>query len=452
VELGFETCGNATLVAYERDIPMLVTDPWIHGSQYFGSWTLPYRFNDAQLDAFSRARYVWLSHGHPDHLNLDSLALFRDKTLLVAQHAGRRIFADLQRQGYDVRELPSGEWVQLSDRVRIFSCPDWNQDTAVLVALGNTCGVLNLNDGSALGTRPLFVKELRRFKRRFVLKLIHYGDADMMNFFTEDGERILPPCAEKKPLGFEYSALLKQWDATHTAPFSCHHAYGRKDSQWATTIETPLADHGIGFATARGELIPGFFSYDVASDRVTETPIERLPRELRDPEEFGDSWSDMLEPADLTEIDAYFRKFDHLRRRFEFINLRVGGRDNFVSLGGPNGRGITFETPRGSLMTAVTYEIFDDLLIGNFTRTTLHGSVRSLYPDFTPYVAKYGDNGRAFTDDELREYFRAYNKAAGIYGWVERLKAASAQRARTALASNRDLYLTARRLYGHLKR
>jgi hypothetical protein len=452
MDLGFETCGNATLVAYERGIPVLVTDPWVHGAQYFGSWTLPYRFNEAQLAAFSRARHVWLSHGHPDHLNLESLALFRDKTLLVAQHAGRRIVEDLRRQGYDVRELPSGEWVQLSDRVRILSCPDWNQDTAVLVAFDDTCGVLNLNDGSALGTRPLFVKELRRFRRRFVLKLIHYGDADMINFFTENGERIVPPSAEKKPLGFEYSALLKQWDATHTAPFSCHHAYGRKDAQWAAAIETPLADHGIGFAATRGELIPGFFSYDVAEDRVTETPIERLPREFRDPEEFGDSWSDPLERTDLEKIDAYFRKFHHLRRKFEFINLRVGGRDNFVRLGGPKGHGITFETPRNSLMTAVAYEIFDDLLIGNFTRTTLHGGVRSLYPDFTPYVAKYGDNGRAFTEDELREYFAAYDKAAGVYGWVERMKALSAQRVRAALATNRHLYLTARRLYGHLKR
>ena len=56
-------------------------------------------------------------------------------------------------------------------------------------------------------------------------------------------------------------------------------------------------------------------------------------------------------------------------------------------------------------MTAINYEIFDDLLIGNFMKTVLHGGVRSLYPDFTPYVAKYGDNGRAFTVGELHDYF-----------------------------------------------
>ena len=42
-------------------------------------------------------------------------------------------------------------------------------------------------------------------------------------------------------------------------------------------------------------------------------------------------------------------------------------------------------------------------------KTTLHG-LKGLYPDFTPYVAKYADNGRAQSEDELRSYFRAYRE------------------------------------------
>ncbi len=64
------------------------------------------------------------------------------------------------------------------------------------------------------------------------------------------------------------------------------------------------------------------------------------------------------------------------------------------------GRAITFAVPRTSLMRAVEWEIFDDLLIGNFMETTLHGRwpTSGLYPGFTPYVTKYADNGRAHTD------------------------------------------------------
>jgi hypothetical protein len=35
--LEFETIGNATLILYDGT-PLLVTDPWIDGDAYFGSW------------------------------------------------------------------------------------------------------------------------------------------------------------------------------------------------------------------------------------------------------------------------------------------------------------------------------------------------------------------------------------------------------------------------------
>ena len=52
--------------------------------------------------------------------------------------------------------------------------------------------------------------------------------------------------------------------------------------------------------------------------------------------------------------------------------------------------------------------IFDDILIGNFMKTKLI-NVPSLYPDFTPYVSKFSDNGYANTERELKKYYNAYN-------------------------------------------
>lgn len=87
----------------------------------------------------------------------------------------------------------------------------------------------------------------------------------------------------------------------------------------------------------------------------------------------------------------YFRSIDYLATFLDYVNLRVGGRDHVIALSRRNfRRGVTFEAPRRSLVTALQYEIFDDLLIGNFMKTTLHGKwPRSrLYPHFSPYVAK----------------------------------------------------------------
>lgn len=452
MNLGFETCGNATLIVYDGGVPVLVTDPWISGAQYFGSWRLPYRFTSEQLEAFAATRHVWLSHGHPDHLNLESLAVFRDKTLLLPHHHGGRILRDLNDAGYRALELTNDCWLQISPQVRILCCADWNQDAALLIALGEQCAVLDLNDGSALGTRATLRARLQPFKRRFVLKLFNNGTADMINFFTEDGERIDPMPAAAKPLGYYYSSLLKKWAGTHTAPFSCHHVFARTDSRWVSRYEIPIDAHRACFNHARGEFIPGYFSYDVAADRITETAMEPASREFREPHEFGDDWSEPLDHQDVQTVRAYFQKFDHLRQKFQFINVRVGGRDHFVDLGGPKGRGITFEAPRHSLMTAINYEIFDDLLIGNFMKTVLHGGVRSLYPDFTPYVAKYGDNGRAFSVGELHDYFREYRKDSGFQGWFDQVRVDSSRKLRSnVLATFRSatpaLYQIARRSY-----
>ena len=69
MELGFETIGNATLICHDNG-PVLVTDPWTDGDAYFGSWTLSHEIPDEQRQSILDCPYVWLSHGHPDHLSM----------------------------------------------------------------------------------------------------------------------------------------------------------------------------------------------------------------------------------------------------------------------------------------------------------------------------------------------------------------------------------------------
>jgi hypothetical protein len=73
MELGFETIGSATLICHDNR-PVRVTDPWIVGSAYFGSWTLSHDIPPQQMEAIRACEYICGSHGHPDHINADSLA------------------------------------------------------------------------------------------------------------------------------------------------------------------------------------------------------------------------------------------------------------------------------------------------------------------------------------------------------------------------------------------
>ena len=104
MDIGFETIGNATLICHDR-VPILVTDPWVTGSAYFGSWTFSHLIPDEQMDAIRKCRYIWVSHGHPDHLSSKSMRMLDAKKVLLPDHVGRRIYNSLREQGYDVQIL-----------------------------------------------------------------------------------------------------------------------------------------------------------------------------------------------------------------------------------------------------------------------------------------------------------------------------------------------------------
>jgi len=94
--LGVKTIGNATLVVYD-DGPILATDPWFgdEDDAFFGSWGLPHRIPAGEKSDIQRAKYIWFSHGHPDHLNPWSIERLRHSSILLPDHVGSRIKNDL---------------------------------------------------------------------------------------------------------------------------------------------------------------------------------------------------------------------------------------------------------------------------------------------------------------------------------------------------------------------
>ncbi|MEW6058361.1 MAG: MBL fold metallo-hydrolase, partial [Bdellovibrionota bacterium] len=371
--LGFETIANATLVAHDK-VPVLVTDPWVRGSAYFGSWTLSHEVPAPQMEAILKAKYVWFSHGHPDHLNGESLDLFRNHTVLLPDHVGSRILNDLTAQGFKTQVLKDNVWVSLSERIRVLCIADYNQDAILLVEIGKKHLVVNLNDAYDRGWADPVRKMIKNYPKSFMLALSGFGDAYMMNYFDEKGGRILPPAAKKAAVGEQIARATQSFGVTHFVPFSSMHKYQRTDSAWANEYTTSLDDYGVGFESSTSELLPAYVRYDCEADSYERIQPPEAPSTLLKPEDFGDNWGDALEQEDFKKVAQYFRSIEHLDTFLDHVNFRVGGKDNVIEFKrrGFN-RGVTFEAPRGSLMTAVGYEVFDDLLICNFVKATLHG-------------------------------------------------------------------------------
>lgn len=457
MDIGFDTIGNATLICYDRK-PVIVTDPWIIGTPYFGSWALTHEIPPEQFEAIRNSQYVWVSHGHPDHLIPDSMDLLRDKTILVPDHYGSRIYYGLKEQGFNVHIIKDKVWTKLSDHVRILCLSDYNQDATLLIDINGRL-LVNMNDSSARGWMSFVRKTIKQYPISFYLRL-YGGEADMKNFFDEDGKRIpLTPKELAPPLGRVICNETEYIGTKYFIPFSSLHKLQRKDSVWLQEYVASLEDYPKGFSSKTKQILPAFIRYDCVTDQWRAIQPRETPNIVRDPAEFGDNWNDRLERLDFVKAKRYFQTIEHLRGFLDFIRLRVGREDHVIELTQKHfNRGITFEAPRNSLMTSIEHECFDDMLIGTFMKATLHGqwAANSLYPDFSPYVAKYADNGRAKTDRDLKMYFQEYRRRMGIRGVIDlfqhKIEEKSKNVFRSYVSANSAFDKAGRKIYHRMRR
>ncbi len=458
MELGFDTIGNATLIAYDSG-PLLVTDPWLGGPAFFGSWGLSHEVPEEQLAAALAAPFVWFSHGHPDHLNGAWLDSCRGRIVLLPDHVGGRIKADLERAGLTVRVLPHAKWTALSNRVRVWCFADINQDAVLLVDVGGDL-LVNINDCTQTGWGHAVKRQIAGFNRSFLLQLSGYGDATMINFTDEDGNRLPPVPRLRKERGYRVGDALSRtadgFGVTHVVPFSSTHRYEREDSIWANEFAVKEEEYADGFASRRAELLTPFVRWNATSQEwASLTPTPR-PVSVSDPADFGDDWSEELSTDEADRLARYIKRVDYLDHNLAFIKFRVGCRETTVDLAGRvRDRGITFKVPRTSLLTALRYEIFDDLLAGNFMETTLHGKWprEGLGSHFGPYLTRFGDNGQARSNEELRLYLAEYKaRLSAIDSLRNALEGGGARLVRSAFKIDSAPYEVARRAYWSLKK
>ncbi len=438
--IGFETIGNATITVFDEK-PVLVTDPWIEGNPYFGSWAHKYQIPAQQLENIKNAKYVWVSHGHPDHIDPDSLNIFKDKTFLIASHYGDRIYNDLKKN-YKVIKLKNNSWFELSKNIRVKTFADWNQDSCLLIEINKDQIILNLNDGQALGWSTTIKNIIKDYEHRFLLALVSWGDADMINFYNNN-HFIQPHAALQKPCGETYSYLMKKWGCNYAIPFSSMHKYIREDSIKMNKFITPLDRHYDKFDNKTGELIPAFINWNSIQKDFSEIkPLENTQLPVSE-KIYNDFWTDDLNKDDKLVIENYFNSFDHLKKKFGFFSFQIGKSELNLKLSNRK-EGIIFKSPRNSFIYAIENNIFDDLLIANFMKVELVG-VKSLYPDFTPFVTKYGDNGGAKSEDDLKKYFEFY-KINSLDYWKDLLMLKTEDKIRSSLDEFKTAYYLARKV------
>jgi len=242
MKLRFETVGNAILQLFENDKPILATDPWLTGTAYFGSWALDHELTDQQIRNVIQSPYVWISHGHPDHLHPESIDLLSpEQEILLPNQYFAEIADWFREKGFEVRILKFKEWVRLSSAIRVMCLENDNQDGVLIVEAGDAL-IINQNDSPLNGENRFLRRLVRQYKKTFLLSLCSI-DADMFNFVDLNGDSLVGQPAEMK--GGEIQAVgdrCSYLGVKYFCCFSSQHVYVRADSRWANSYRITFAD------------------------------------------------------------------------------------------------------------------------------------------------------------------------------------------------------------------
>jgi hypothetical protein len=408
-----ETIGNATVVIYDGSHPVLSTDPWIRGTCYYGSWALDHPLTPEQISNIVGADYIWISHGHPDHLHDKSLSLLpKGKKILLPDHYNKEIANYLRRRRFDVTVLAYREWFQVSPTVRVLCMDNMNQDAMLVIEAGQSL-IVDLNDSPLCGETSFLRKLVRKYPREktYLLALCSV-DADMLNFVDAAGRSLAGPPEERKPGAIW--AVGRRASSIGVGNFCCsssQHIYVRTDSIWANPYRIVWSDMQRYWIRPDIRLIEPFVTIDLADGSVTPNhPSHQSDTSQISPGTGEDDWSEQLSVDEWTQVERFIGRFELVRKYVDFIEFAVGGETRQFEFNPTRSsaqrRGIRFVVPRRSLMKTVEYGYFDDLLIGNFMKVHLINT--SLYPRFTPLVAKVGGSAKVYTRAQYREFMWRY--------------------------------------------
>jgi len=409
----FETLGNATVLVSKDGKPVLATDPWLVNTCYFGSWALDHPLSQRQISDIIAADTIWISHGHPDHLHDESLAMLRPETrILLPDHYSGEIAEYLRGKGFAVTVLPYRTWFPIAPGIRVLCLDNMNQD-AVLAIEADGSLVIDLNDSPLCGEERFLRKLIGAYPRdRTYLLALCSVDADMFNFVDATGASLAGPPDERKPGAVWHIARIA--DRLGVGTFCCsssQHIYVRSDSVWANPYRITWTDMQKYWSRRNIRLVEPFVTVDLATGTCTANHPSHQSDESQITEATGDDdWAARLSAEEWTTVERFVRKFEMVRRHIDFVAFQVGGETRRFELnpGVATNKacGVVFNVPRQSLLTTVEFGYLDDLLIGNFMKVELVNT--RLYPRFTPLVAKVGGNAKVYSKTQYRGFLLRY--------------------------------------------
>lgn len=273
-----QTLGHAIMLLSGADgTPILATDPWVAGSCYWRSWWMVNYPRADEIARIARARFLYLTHEHPDHLHTPSLRKLAELAgdarpeILLPDFLIMKMEAHLVAQGWRVRRLPGFRWVALQPGVNVMSIPTWNNDSLLLVDTPKAL-IMNFNDAKPPAAQVEAIGRLRQSMGKFSILLRSHSPAGPSNSYFRDGKRIESKIVNRMRA---IRNVCRRTGADMFQPFASQVEYRRPDTAWAN-------DYRLGYSHLRENwtemggtcLLAPFGTVDLSTRQATCLPAD----------------------------------------------------------------------------------------------------------------------------------------------------------------------------------
>lgn len=253
-------------VAVEVSGTRILCDPWWNGPAYTSQW---WHYPLPRVEAVDRERvdYIYLSHGHEDHLHVPTLrTITRDATLVIPRfrETGMRDF--LATLGFKrILEIGHGETRTLDGGVK--ATIYLNKDDSILVLEAGGRTLVNANDALHASSRHVvdhYCDQIRRRHPNIDTLLLGYGGAAWFpNCLQVTDDVGYDGAARERIFAENFAYVARRMGAKMALPFAASFALLEDSLRWINDVkwrtDSPCAEleRQVGGAIRSHFLMPG---------------------------------------------------------------------------------------------------------------------------------------------------------------------------------------------------
>jgi hypothetical protein len=225
-----KTIGHATLIVSENGVPLVATDPWLLGSVYWRSWWLEKYPTFDEVEMVRQAKYIYVTHSHPDHFHWPTLRQLGPKKILNPRFPRYDVIDFLRAHNYPCDVLEPFRWYAISDNVRICSVPVPIDDSILIIETPKAV-IVNINDSVPRNSLLLHLRKHLIAPNKTVIVLRSYSPASVGATTYREGKRI--PLKTKQDFARVAQGMAETVGAKYFIPFASQAFFNRTDSTWA---------------------------------------------------------------------------------------------------------------------------------------------------------------------------------------------------------------------------